>query len=128
MLNGSKDGPWECAVMRLNNILKKKRPNEVRISDIRAADEVLIETKNSTYVFVLTDAEKRSGLLSGGQLGQNSRDAVIVGTMAEDGNMVIDDSPVLRTNSRALFSLRVRNGLEQLLTSAITGLTCVKGD
>ena len=117
----------ELIMTTLSSISRKEEPSELRISDIRADDEVLIETRNSTYVFVLTDPEERSGLLYGGRLGQNISDAIIVGTIAEDGKMVIEDSPVLRTNSRALFFLRARGGLEQFLTSAISGLTYVKG-
>lgn len=85
-------------------------------------EQILIRTQNSEYRFSVIDPVERRGTLSGGSLGNQKRDAVLVGTLA-DNNRVSNDSLELKTGRRALFFLQARHGVERLITSEITDVT-----
>jgi hypothetical protein len=95
---------------------------ELAFKDIAESDMILIRTQNSEYRFAITDPQGRRGILSGGSLGGERRDANLVGALPESGLAVVDDVAKLKTGSRALFYLSAKKGIERLITSVITGI------
>jgi hypothetical protein len=95
------------------------------MKDIDPSDQILIRTQNSEYRFSIVDPAERRGTLSGGFLGNQSRDAVLIGTLSEtnSSNSLDNVSNGLKTGRRALFYLTAKNGIERLITSIITGIT-----
>jgi hypothetical protein len=81
----------------------------------------MIRTQNSEYRFSVVDPDERRGILTGGSLGDQRRNAVLVGTLS-GGNNFASDASGLKTGSRALFYLTAKNGVERLITSIITSL------
>jgi hypothetical protein len=102
---------------------------DITMKDIGPSDQILIRTQNSEYRFSVVDPVERRGTLSGGFLGDQSRDAVLIGTLSEtNGSNSLDNvSNGLKTGKRALFYLTAKNGIERLITSIITGITRNKG-
>ena len=98
---------------------------DLTLKDISPSDQILIRTQNSVYRFSVVDPVERRGTLSGGSLGDHSRDAVLIGTLSENNNSSPLDnvSNGLKTGRRALFYLTAKNGIERLITSIITGIT-----
>ena len=98
---------------------------DITMKDIGPSDQILIRTQNSEYRFSIVDPNERRGTLSGGSLGDKSRDAVLVGTLSEgnNSNPLDNVSSGLKTGRRALFYLTAKNGIERLITSIITGIT-----
>ena len=96
---------------------------KLTFKDIEESDTILIRTQNSEYKFAVTDAEGRRGVLSGGSLGGEPRDANLVGELPESGPPLVGNTSKLETGSRALFYLSAKRGIERLITSVITGIT-----
>jgi hypothetical protein len=93
-----------------------------RLNNSSDGEQILIRTQNSEYRFSMIDPVERRGTLSGGSLGNQKRDAVLIGTIA-DNNRISGDVLELETGRRALFFLQARHGVERLITSEITGIT-----
>ena len=96
---------------------------ELAFEDIEESDTIMIRTQNSEYKFAVTDPEGRRGVLSGGSLGGERRDANLVGALPQSGPAVVGDTSKLETGSRALFYLSAKRGIERLITSVITGIS-----
>lgn len=100
---------------------------DITLKDINPSDQILIRTQNSEYRFSVVDPVERRGTLSGGFLGTQPRDAVLVGTLSEpennSSNSLDNVSNGLKTGRRALFYLTAKNGIERLITSIITGIS-----
>jgi hypothetical protein len=98
---------------------------DITMKDVGPSDQILIRTQNSEYRFSVVDPVERKGTLSGGSLGDQTRDAVLIGTLMESNNSGSFDnvSNGLKTGRRALFYLTAKNGIERLITSIITGIT-----
>ena len=98
---------------------------DITMKEMGPSDQILIRTQNSEYRFSIVDPLERRGTLSGGFLGDQSRDAVLVGTLSENNssNSLDNVSNGLKTGRRALFYLTAKNGIERLITSIITGIT-----
>jgi hypothetical protein len=92
-----------------------------QLNNFSDSEQILIRTQNSEYKFSVTDPEEHRGTLSGGSLGEQKRDAVLVGTLA-DNSRVATGPLELKTGRRALFFLQARHGVERLVTSVI-GIT-----
>ena len=92
---------------------------EVRFSEIRSQDQLLIQTANSKYRFRITDGEQRRGRLTGGTLGDNEREAVLAGAISGTGALG-DIARTLEPGGRAVFYLSASHGVERLITSIIT--------
>ncbi|HWP41646.1 MAG TPA: hypothetical protein VNO14_00325 [Blastocatellia bacterium] len=92
---------------------------KVEFENMNKADQVLIRTQNSEYCFEVLDPQERRGLLTGGSLGGQMRDAVLIGAVPEGANRVSDPLSV-RTGARAMFFMNAKNGVERLITSVIT--------
>ena len=114
-------------MQRLRDIFGTAGVKELPLERVSATDKVVIRTVNSTYVFWLIDPDARRGLLSGGLVGHRLCNAVLVGTVTDAARNIPADPTVLRTNSRALFFIKAKNGLERLITSVITKLVHIKG-
>jgi hypothetical protein len=99
---------------------------EIAFKELRASDNILIQTANSTYRFAVTDPIRRHGLLSGGSLGGDLEDATLVGVLTENHSGFRSDTSGLRTGSCALFFIKEGNGFKQLTTSLITDLVHIK--
>ena len=94
----------------------------ISFEDMNASDELLIRTENSKYRFSVIDPARKYGTLSGGTLGDELCDAILVGgIVTSDKSSTLTQG--LMTESRAMFSICTARGLKQLLTSAITELT-----
>jgi hypothetical protein len=95
---------------------------EIIFKDISPSDRIMIRTQNSEYRFAVVDPDERRGVLTGGSLGEQRRNAILVGTLSGGGNTFASDATKLETGSRALFYLTAKNGVERLITSIITSL------
>ena len=95
---------------------------EISLRDISPSDRIMIRTQNSEYRFSVLDPEERRGILTGGSLGDNRRNAILVGTLSGAANNFAGDGSRLKTGARALFYLTAKNGVERLITSIITSL------
>ena len=91
----------------------------ITFNKITDDDQIVIRTQNSEYRFSIIDSEERRGTLSGGSLGGQQRDAVLVGTLGGTGQLTADVTG-LKTGRRALFYLKAKHGVERLITSVIT--------
>lgn len=110
---------------RIRCIVKGARTNKIDFEDVSANDELLIRTENSKYRFSVIDAAQKCGTLSGGSLGDPLCNVVLLGGVIKtDSSSTIIQA--LRTESRAFFSICMRGGLKQLLTSAIIELVHIK--
>jgi hypothetical protein len=92
---------------------------EMGFNNMSDSDRIVIRTQNSEYQFSITDPAERRGVLSGGSLGTQQRDAVLVGTLGGT-NQLSADVTGLKTGRRALFYLKAKHGVERLITSIIT--------
>jgi hypothetical protein len=96
---------------------------EITLEGINSSDQLLIKTQNSEYRFSVVDPSERKGTLSGGSLGEQKREAVLVGSLSDNNGSFSNISAGLKTGKRALFYLTARNGIERLITSIITGIS-----
>jgi hypothetical protein len=96
---------------------------EITLDGISPSEQLLIRTQNSEYHFSIVDASERRGTLSGGSLGEQKREAVLVGSLSDNNGSFGNVSTGLKTGKRALFYLTARNGIERLITSIITGVS-----
>jgi hypothetical protein len=62
-----------------------RKSAELPVSELRAADQLVIRTENSEYRFSVTDPALRRGILAGGSLDDQGGEAVLVGALAGDG-------------------------------------------
>jgi len=77
----------------------------IDLDDLKAKDKVVIRTRNSSYRFLVTDPAKRQGVLTGGLLGNSTRDAVLIESIAVEGDTKLERSSGFRTGARILFYL-----------------------
>jgi hypothetical protein len=99
---------------------------DITFKDISPSDQIMIRTQNSEYRFSVLNPDERRGTLTGGTLGDQRRDAILVGTLATDAHNFASDASGLKTGARALFYLTAKNGVERLITSVITSLGRIK--
>jgi hypothetical protein len=99
---------------------------DIFFEDISPSDRIMIRTQNSEYRFSVVDPAERKGVLTGGSLGDQHRNAVLVGVLSGGANSFASDTAGLKTGARALFYLTARNGVERLITSIITSLKRTK--
>ena len=94
---------------------------EITLTEVAVGDEISICTQRSDYRFKVSDPTLRRGLLTGGPLGRQQRDAYLAGTIFPDAGS-ISDSKKLVTGTRALFYMSGEKGVDILTTSVITEL------
>jgi hypothetical protein len=100
---------------------------KVELEKMGPDDQVLIKTNNSEYKFSVVDPAERRGTLTGGSLGDQRRDAVLVGTLTGKSDQPVSDTLAVKEGVRALFYMAARNGIERLITSVITDIVYLKG-
>jgi hypothetical protein len=99
---------------------------KVEFEDINKEDYVLIRTENSEYNFKVTDPQERRGKLSGGSLGGQTRDAVLIGTVPASLTQEGSDPLAVQTGARAIFFMSAKSGVERLITSVVTDIKHLK--
>ena len=100
----------------------------VEFENIDKEDQVLIRTQNSEYRFEVIDPEERRGKLTGGSLGAQTRDAVLIGAVPNNFNQQVSDPLTVRTGARALFFMDSKTGIERLITSVVTEIEHLKNN
>jgi hypothetical protein len=80
----------------------------------------LIETANSTYLFLPAARGERRGLLVGGAVGESPATAIFVGRTDAAG--AAGHQKYLRTGYPAVFDLAVKGGYKRLVTSPVVRL------
>lgn len=91
-----------------------------------SGDRVLIKTENNFYQFSVTDAGLRQGRLSGGDIGDNARTAILVVSIRESADGRVSESSGLKIGLRAVFYFVSHIGMERLITSTVTHLTLIR--
>jgi len=98
----------------------------IALEDISVHDKVVIRTRNSEYRFSVIDPVNHKGLLSGGALGDEPREAFLIESRSKGESGAVHDFRGLKSGARALFYLSSGNKVERVTTSEIFGLTHVK--
>ena len=93
----------------------------ITLTEVTARDEIHIRTQESEYVFKVRNPGLCSGVLTGGPLGRERRDAYLAGAIFP-GAISISDSKNLQIGARAIFYLKGKRGVDRLTTSVITEL------
>lgn len=126
---------YEGSIMRENST--HSVPNQrfscdqgsaITLDDTQANDKLFIKTRNSEYRFQIADPLTHKGLLSGGALGEEPREAYLIESLCrgEDGKVQVCSG--LNTGARALFYCSSGHRIERVTTSEISSLILVKGE
>jgi hypothetical protein len=113
---------------QMTAFFKNDQKTALSFDDLTATDKVVISTQNSQYRFSVIDPARRRGTLSGGSLGDQPRDAILVGTLGEETIEFDTDTWNLATEARAMFDLRANNGWERMITSPITDIALIRDE
>jgi len=100
--------------------------SEIALDSLSTADCLLIKTANSTYSFMVVDPKRGRGVLRGGALGSRAATTVLLGAEIRKGGQVSLLLSKVHEGSRAIFFVASRDGVNQLITSPITGLVCTR--
>jgi hypothetical protein len=95
--------------------------NEVKLANLSAGDQLLIETSRSVYCFTVTDPNVPCGKLTGGILGNRLVAASLVPAHSGSRRPKFARRS-LRTNSKFIFLIEQGKYLRRLTTSAVTRL------
>jgi hypothetical protein len=98
----------------------------ISLDEIGADDRVVIKTKNSEYRFAVIDPPSHRGMLSGGAIGEEPREAFLIESRSKDEAGAAHGFPGLKTGARALFYLSSGRVFERVTTSEISALSLVK--
>jgi hypothetical protein len=99
----------------------------ITFDDIRPDDKVVIRTQNSEYRFSVIDPQNHKGMLSGGSIGDQPREAFLVESLGKTESGSLQDFRGLKRGARALFYLSSQgHRVERVTTSKISGLTLVR--
>lgn len=96
--------------------------NEVAFNELNPTDRLLLKTKNSQYEFFILDPVEKRGLLAGGSLGNQQREAILMGTLAENTKSLYSDCPVVKLGDRVLFALVDTGEAESFFTTGVLEL------
>ena len=97
---------------------------ELDIKNFKGSEKISIQTANSTYEFSVTDPETRTGVLTGGALGDSTAIAVLLGAAHGDKN---SESLRLSIGTRAIFLCSSDTGSRRLVTSPVRVLLYTGG-
>lgn len=98
----------------------------ITFDDINANDKVLIRTRNSEYRFSVIDPVSHKGMLTGGTLGEEPREAFLIESIGKDEHGALRDFSGFKTGARALFYLSSGHRIERVTTSKISSLSLIK--
>jgi len=101
---------------------------EIVFEDLKKNDRILIKTNNNLYRFSVVDAALRQGVLVGGSLGDTPRRAVLVVSVTQGTGGDVSEMCGLKAGARAVFYLVSLDGMERLITSAVTTLRLVRSN
>ncbi|HXG68927.1 MAG TPA: hypothetical protein VNO70_27760 [Blastocatellia bacterium] len=104
-----------------------KKMEGLPAGELRTADQLLIRTENSEYRFSVTDPTLRRGILAGGSLGDQRREAVLAGALAGDGCGFMGELFALKPQARAVFSVSMEGGVRHVVTSPIKEVMLLRG-
>ena len=93
--------------------------------DLCQADSISVRTERSNYQFSLLNSSDRKGVLKGGALGDQTREAVLIGALSEGGAVL--DTSGLKTGWRAVFFIEATSGVSRMITSTVIDISHVKG-
>ena len=93
---------------------------KIPFRNLKSTDQIIINTQNHEYQFELLNPATRSGILSGGRLGDSRHRAIFLFT--SQGTEVRVSSNSIRTNAKAVFLLELNDNLAHLCTSPIKNL------
>ena len=93
---------------------------EIAINDLKANDQILIQTQKSKYCFTIIDPVRMCGFLSGGVLLNRHHVAFLRGALIVDSAFAGKNPSNMTIESRAIFYLEASH--EHLLTSVVTEL------
>jgi hypothetical protein len=96
----------------------------IAFDDLRSTYRISVQTQRSNYQFSVLDPCSRTGLLTGGLLGNRKLKAVLTGTISTDSTAF--DSTELKTGVRALFLVGSKDHVRRLITSVITEIAIDK--
>lgn len=122
VMRGYKDRMAEEEMETIKNLLYGEQTDKLAFSSIDVGDALIIETRNSTYRFLVIDAVSGQGILTGGMSVGNAGCALLIGVSVEDKNGFRLDTTCLKVGGRAIFHLDTDNGIDRLITSGITSL------
>jgi hypothetical protein len=95
---------------------------EIIINEIKSKDEITFRTTDNEYRFYVTNPRACTGVLTGGVLGKQLREAYYAGSLDLWGEHF--NGPIrIETGTRALFFLRGKHWVHRLTTSLITELS-----
>lgn len=103
-----------------------ERGSAITFDDIKVNDKVLIRTRNSEYRFSVIDPLNHKGMLTGGTLGEEPREAFLIESLGRGEDGTLKDFRGLKTGARALFYLSSGRSIERVTTSKIDSLVLVK--
>ena len=98
----------------------------ITFDEIKANDKVLIRTRNSEYRFSVIDPANHKGMLTGGTVGDEPREAFLIESLGRGEDGGLKDFRGLKTGARALFYLSSAGHIERVTTSKIDSLVLVK--
>ena len=99
----------------------------ITFDEINRDDKVVIRTQNSEYSFSVIDPQNHRGMLSGGSLGDEPREAFLVESLGKTESGSLRDYRGLKRGARALFYLSIPgNRIERVTTSKISALKIVR--
>lgn len=105
----------KTSLFNSNNILK-----QVSLQDLQTDDKIIIYTKNSQYCFSLLDTCLRSGMLSGGLLGNKARKAILLSVKTDFSEL---DNRTISLNNKLVFLVEDKhNTIAHVFTSRIKTL------
>ena len=94
------------------------------LGDLGKTDSILVQTERSNYRFSILDPINRRGMLTGGALGDERREAILIGAKSEDNARY--NTAELKTGSRAVFLVTTNNSLNHMITSVVTDIAHIR--
>ena len=110
----------------IKNLLYGERIEKLSFDGLNDGETLVIETRNSTYRFLVIDAISGQGILMGGAFDDSPVSGLLIGVSIEDRNGFRLDTTCLKIGGRAIFHLDTEIGIERLITSRITNLFHVR--
>lgn len=95
--------------------------SEIELGSLREADQILIETEQSVYVFTVNDPNALSGRLAGGCLGNRPVYAYLLPTWVVSGDSSIHHKSI-KAGVKFIFVIEAGIGLQRLTTSTVKAL------
>ena len=97
-----------------------KTINSIEIDSLNPCDEITLFTGSSQYKFMVTDSAHLTGLLTGGQIGNETVEANLLAVQDDNGFRLNGDFSVLRKGMRVIFHIAA--GERNLITSFVRQL------